>query len=341
MTLGSRPTSESRASLCSTSSRLAATRSTVIWRPSASGSRIWKSSSTLSMSNGTCCSASQRITSRASVSCIRSMVIFLTITSRPPTATTTCLVFTPAVAMHSLIASATIPGSMISPSTMASLPIEVNATLVRTGPPDACETATSLIRPLPMSRPTVVALRPKSPIRVRGLRRRQQIFGGQRATDVPHKLQFGNRLRDDHLTGEKSLRCRGLSGALLLFRKLSLGMQQWRQSVEQHCKFWQLVQLDPRSLANRQQNLGRGGGIRHQVSQQSHHARGQLSSSSIQPGGPALYKEEIIGQSNYLPLQPEPGAGRAWSEIQGRASNRQGKQARSRDLRHNLPQLSL
>ena len=122
------------------------------------------------MSNGTCCSASQRITSRASASFIRSMAIFLMITSRPPTAVTTFLALMPADAMRPLIASATMPGSMTSPSTMASFTTEVNATLVRTGPPEACEIATSLMRPLPISRPTVVALRPKSPIRVRWLR---------------------------------------------------------------------------------------------------------------------------------------------------------------------------
>jgi hypothetical protein len=32
-----------------------------------------------------------------------------------------------------------------------------------------------LIRPLPISKPTVVALRPKSPIRIRWLKRRQDI----------------------------------------------------------------------------------------------------------------------------------------------------------------------
>ena len=41
---------------------------------------------------------------------------------------------------------------------------EVNATLVRTGPPEAWEIATSLMSPLPISRPTVVALRPKNPM---------------------------------------------------------------------------------------------------------------------------------------------------------------------------------
>ena len=166
-------------------------------------------------------------------------------------------------------------------------------------------------------------------------------LGGQRATDVPHKLQFGNRLRDDHLTGEKSLRCSSLSAEHLLFRKLSLGMQQWRQSVEQHCKFWQLVQLEPRPLPDRQQNLRPGGGIGRQAHQQSRRGRSQLSASPIDPGGPALDQEEIIGQSAHLPLQPEPRVGHAWSEIQGRACDWKHEQTRSRDLRHSLPQLAL
>ena len=59
------PASVSMRIFDSISSRLAATSSTLISRPSPSGSRIWKSSSTDSMSNGTCCSASQRISSRA------------------------------------------------------------------------------------------------------------------------------------------------------------------------------------------------------------------------------------------------------------------------------------
>jgi hypothetical protein len=49
--------------------------------------------------------------------------------------------------------------------------------------------------------------------------------GGLRATDVPHKLQFGNRLRRDHLTGELPLPCTRLPRPLLLFRKRSLCMQ--------------------------------------------------------------------------------------------------------------------
>src|SRR6266487_1707753 len=65
---GSSPASFRSPTRPSTSSRLAATSSTFICSPSASGSKIWKSSSTLAMSNGTCCSASQRITSRASAS---------------------------------------------------------------------------------------------------------------------------------------------------------------------------------------------------------------------------------------------------------------------------------
>ena len=86
------------------------------------------------------------------------------ITSRPPTAVTTLFVLMPAEAIRPLMASATMPGSMTSPSTMASFTTEVNATLVRTGPPEAWEIATSLMSPLPISRPTVVALRPKNPM---------------------------------------------------------------------------------------------------------------------------------------------------------------------------------
>src|SRR5437588_3752126 len=117
----------------STSSRLAATSSTFICSPSASGSRIWKSSSTLAMSNGTCCSASHRITSRASPSFIRSIWIFLTITSRPPTAVTTVRCLTPAVEKSPRIASDTSPGAITSPSTMASAATSVVATLMSSG----------------------------------------------------------------------------------------------------------------------------------------------------------------------------------------------------------------
>jgi len=52
------------------------------------------------MSNGTCCSASQRMTSRASASFILSIWIFLTITSRPPTAVTTDFRLTPAASTN-------------------------------------------------------------------------------------------------------------------------------------------------------------------------------------------------------------------------------------------------
>src|SRR5690349_15515166 len=102
---GSSPASPRREVRLSTSSRFAATSSTFICSPSASGSRIWKSSSTFAMSKGTCCSASHRITSRASPSFIRSIWIFLTITSRPPTAVTTVRCFTPAVEKSPRIAS--------------------------------------------------------------------------------------------------------------------------------------------------------------------------------------------------------------------------------------------
>ena len=94
---------------------------------------------------------------------MRSIVIFLMITSRPPTAVTTCFVLMPETAISCLMASATMPGSMTSPSTMASSTTDVKATFVSTGSlPPPCWMATSLISPLPMSRPTVVRFRPKS-----------------------------------------------------------------------------------------------------------------------------------------------------------------------------------
>src|SRR5437870_2767471 len=130
---GSSPASLRSEVRLSTSSRFAATSSTFICSPSASGSRIWKSSSTFAMSNGTCCSASHRITSRASPSFIRSIWIFLTITSRPPTAVTTVRCLTPAVEKSPRIASDTSPGSMTSPSTMASAATSVVATLMSSG----------------------------------------------------------------------------------------------------------------------------------------------------------------------------------------------------------------
>src|SRR2546428_123169 len=133
MAAGSSPASPRSDVRLSTSSGFAATSSTFICSPSASGSRIWKSSSTFAMSNGTCCSASHRITSRASPAFIRSIWIFLTITSRPPTAVTTVRCLTPAVEKSPRIASDTSPGSMTSPSTMASAATSVVATLMSSG----------------------------------------------------------------------------------------------------------------------------------------------------------------------------------------------------------------
>src|SRR2546426_616637 len=163
MMLARSPASASSEVRLSTSSRFAATSSTFICSPSAEGSRIWKSSSTLAMSNGTCCSASQRITSRASASFIRSIWIFLTMTSRPPTAVTTCFCLTPAVENSPRIASVTIPGSMTSPSTMASAATSVVATFASSGSlPEWSMTAT-LRMPDPISRPTEVFLPPNKP----------------------------------------------------------------------------------------------------------------------------------------------------------------------------------
>src|SRR5690242_7507362 len=165
MIAGSSPASPRSDVRPSTSSRFAATSSTFICNPSASGSRIWKSSSTFAMSKGTCCSASHRITSRASPSFIRSIWIFLTITSRPPTAVTTVRCFTPAVEKSPRIASDTSPGSMTSPSTMASAATSVVATLTSSGSLPEWSITASLMMPEPISRPTDVFLPPSNPNR--------------------------------------------------------------------------------------------------------------------------------------------------------------------------------
>src|SRR6266853_2304678 len=165
MIAGSSPASPRSRVRLSTSSRLAATSSTFICSPSASGSRIWKSSSTFAMSKGPCCSASQRITSRASPSFIRSIWIFLTITSRPPTAVTTDRCLTPAAENSPRMASDTRPGSMTSPSTMASAATSVVATLTSSGSLPEWSITASLMMPDPISRTTEVFLPPRSPKR--------------------------------------------------------------------------------------------------------------------------------------------------------------------------------
>src|SRR5213596_236637 len=165
---GSSPASLRSEVRLSTSSRFAATSSTFICSPSASGSRIWKSSPTFAMSKGTCCSASHRITSRASPSFIRSIWIFLTITSRPPTAVTTDRCLTPAVENSPRIASDTSPGSMTSPSTMASAATSVVATLASSGSLPEWSITASLMMPEPISRPTEVFLPPSNPKRAIG-----------------------------------------------------------------------------------------------------------------------------------------------------------------------------
>src|SRR6266513_2176928 len=165
MMAGSRPASPRSEVRLSTSSRFAATSSTFICSPSASGSRIWKSSSTFAMSNGTCCSASHRITSRASPSFIRSIWIFLTITSRPPTAVTTDRCLTPAVEKRPRMSSDPSPGSLTSPSTMASAATSVVATLTSSGSLPEWSITASLMMPEPISRPTEVFLPPSNPKR--------------------------------------------------------------------------------------------------------------------------------------------------------------------------------
>ena len=84
------------------------------------------------------------------------------ITSRPPTAVTTDLPFVPAPASAVRIASATMPGSMISPSTIASASSGAIATFTSSGSLRLWSTTATLMRPDPMSRPIVVFFLPKS-----------------------------------------------------------------------------------------------------------------------------------------------------------------------------------
>src|SRR3954468_8764887 len=114
---------------------------------------------------------------------------------------------------------------------------------------------TSLMRPLPMSRPTVVDLRPKSPITCPLVEESSGYLVVQRATDVPHKLHFGNPLRSSGLTLETTHDFIPPPSLHLLFRKRSLGMQQWAGQRE-NCNRWHRIalvcapseELDPTSL---------------------------------------------------------------------------------------------
>ena len=83
MMVGVNPASLIRSACVLIMSFFAATRSTSIWFAPMSSLRIWKSRQTSSMSNGTCCSASQKIASCASSEDILSMTTFLTMTARP------------------------------------------------------------------------------------------------------------------------------------------------------------------------------------------------------------------------------------------------------------------
>src|SRR5437868_10704666 len=117
------------------------------------------------MSKGTCCSASHRLSSRASASFMRSIWIFLTMTSRPPTAVTTDSRLTPAASNKPRIASETRPGSTTSPSTIALAATSVVATLLNSGSLPPWSMTTSLMMPEPISRPTEVFLPPRKPKR--------------------------------------------------------------------------------------------------------------------------------------------------------------------------------
>src|SRR5690349_15797697 len=82
--------------------------------------------------------------------------------SRPPTAVTTCFDLTPAAASAVCTASATMPGSMTSPSTIASARSGATAALTSSGSFLEWSMTATFTSPEPMSRPTVVFLRPKS-----------------------------------------------------------------------------------------------------------------------------------------------------------------------------------
>src|SRR6266581_3014732 len=86
-------------------------------------------------------------------------------TSRPPTAVTTDLRLTPAASNSPRIASETRPGSMTSPSTIASAATSVVATLVSSASLPPWSITTSLMIPDPISSPTEVFLPPNNPKR--------------------------------------------------------------------------------------------------------------------------------------------------------------------------------
>src|SRR3954454_13908339 len=114
---------------------------------------------------------------------------------------------------------------------------------------------TSLMRTLPMSRPTVVDLRPKSPITCPLVEETSGYLVVKRATDVPHKLHFGNPMRGSGLPLETTHDFIPPPSLHLLFRKRSLGMQQWAGQRE-NCNRWHRIaragvpseELNPTSL---------------------------------------------------------------------------------------------
>ena len=181
----------------------------------------------MSMSNGTCCSASQRMTSRASASFMRSMVIFLTITSRPPTAVTTDLVLIPARGHETLDGlghDARVHDFALDDRVVADRGerhLGQHRTTGGVGNGDELDQAASDVQP------DRHRLAPEESHTCPLVGETSGYLALQRATDVPHKLHFGNPLQAKHVNPGISRTFLRFGRPHLLFRKRSLGMQQW------------------------------------------------------------------------------------------------------------------
>ena len=157
---------------------------------------------------------------------MRSIVIFLTITSRPPTAVTTCLGLDARgrhealdglghdAGVHDLTLDNRVVGNRDERH------LGQHRTTGGVGDRDELDQAA----------PDVQAdrdrLPPKESHRSPLVEEYARISLLQRATDVPHKLHFGNPLRGCILTSESAKYFTRFTPPYLLFRKRSLGMQQ-------------------------------------------------------------------------------------------------------------------
>src|SRR4051794_22601252 len=196
---------------------------------------------------------------------------------------------------------------------------------------------TSLMRPLPMSRPTVVDLRPKSPITCPLVEESSGYLVVQRATDVPHKLHFGNPLRGSGLTSETTHDFIPPPGLHLLFRKRSLGMQQWAGQRE-NCNRWHRIaracapseELNPTSF--RLNRTAR----RKQAHQRSAPAARERPAGAIILDSPRPNQKQRAGQARH---RPAGLYSRCWldgAEVQGRCADGDGSESRRRETRRRL-----